>query len=550
MIDETARLLDRPFALVLRGLSHLAVWTIIFVPVGIQLADGWRALGDDAAISLRSYQVFTRHSPLLGQLTQLSGRVGHQIIYDPGPALYWLLAIPVRVDPAQGALWGAGLACGVALSLAVEAAWAVRHATGAVTVAVVVGALAWSSPSVFDHIVWNPNVALCFFISSVSVGVAVAAGHLRWWPVQVALATVSIQAHLIYLVAAAALVLLAPVVALVSGVRPAHWRSLGWGIGIGIALWIPPLVQEVRGRPGNLTLLIDASHGQRSLGLGFGLRAVAVGASPVRIWASHVPGGFYAWTALIHGQAPAIGAMTVAVLGAISLGAWLTGHRVPASVATVALICTVSMAVTFARFPDDHAITVGYLDVWWWLNGMMVWVAVILAAWTLAGTVYRRLGHTGSSRHQRPAPATGPLGRAAPSLAFSAVLLVVLFATAAAATTLRSQTSLDWHEHVKATEEATHMADVVEAAVPQGPVVVHVSHGGVGLLSEIEAESGAEWMLVSAGWRPAFPSLALTFHAGVDNQSRQGPVVHVTVKGTSVVARRALGGGASEPNSA
>jgi hypothetical protein len=39
--------------------------------------------------------------------------------YNLGPLIFWLLAIPVRVSPTTGTLWGSAILCGVALSSAV-----------------------------------------------------------------------------------------------------------------------------------------------------------------------------------------------------------------------------------------------------------------------------------------------------------------------------------------------------------------------------------------------------------------------------------------------
>src|SRR5580658_4147926 len=107
--------------LLLRVASHAVVWTLVLVPTVIQMADGWRAVRDDAMISIGAYRVFSSHSPTVGVWSQASQGL-HHAFYDLGPLLFWLLAVPVRLDPDHGAIWGAALLCGAALSLAVEAA--------------------------------------------------------------------------------------------------------------------------------------------------------------------------------------------------------------------------------------------------------------------------------------------------------------------------------------------------------------------------------------------------------------------------------------------
>ena len=102
--------------------SHLTIWSAVLIPTIVQIHRGWRAVSDDATISLEAWAVFSAHSPVVGQYSSASIH-GHPPLYDPGPLLFWLLAVPVRVDPAHGSLWGAALAIGAVLSIAIEAMW-------------------------------------------------------------------------------------------------------------------------------------------------------------------------------------------------------------------------------------------------------------------------------------------------------------------------------------------------------------------------------------------------------------------------------------------
>ena len=115
----------RSVATGLRMASHVAVWVVLVVPTAITLADGWRPVRDDAMISIGAYRVFTADSPLVGVWSLASQGMAHAF-FDVGPLLFWVLAVPVRLDPGQGALWGATLACAVALSVAIEGAWRVQ----------------------------------------------------------------------------------------------------------------------------------------------------------------------------------------------------------------------------------------------------------------------------------------------------------------------------------------------------------------------------------------------------------------------------------------
>ena len=83
-----------------RLFSHLVIWAVVLIPTIIEMSRGWIAVLDEATISLRSFQVFSLHPPLLGQYSTTSESVGH-LIFDPGPLQYWLLAVPVRIDQVR-----------------------------------------------------------------------------------------------------------------------------------------------------------------------------------------------------------------------------------------------------------------------------------------------------------------------------------------------------------------------------------------------------------------------------------------------------------------
>src|SRR5438067_8134398 len=63
------------------------------------LAAGAFPNGDRGIVATRAYDVFTSHSPLVGQYSA-STLVVHQATHSPGPILYWLLAVPARIGPA------------------------------------------------------------------------------------------------------------------------------------------------------------------------------------------------------------------------------------------------------------------------------------------------------------------------------------------------------------------------------------------------------------------------------------------------------------------
>src|SRR5258708_40273526 len=139
----------------LRAGAHVLAWLPFVFAAARSVATGWRPVSDNAAIALRSWDVLTAHAPLVGQATRLAGGV-----YDLGPLQYWLLTLPVHVDPLHGVLWGAALWCMVAASLTIEAAWAAAGGLGGGLPAGVVLRAVCLSPAVTPLPVWYHCVGL------------------------------------------------------------------------------------------------------------------------------------------------------------------------------------------------------------------------------------------------------------------------------------------------------------------------------------------------------------------------------------------------------
>ena len=272
--------LPRGLATVVRLAAHLAAWIPFAVAAIRSVQQGSPVIADGAAIALRSWDVLTPYGPLVGQATQL--RHG---AFDPGPLQYWLLAIPVHIDPQAGVVWGAALWCMVAASLAIEAARSAFGVFGGLAASgIIVGAVVWQ-PLVAAQPYWNPWFGVIFFLATLAAGLAVLSGQRRWWPVLVLTASVAAQAHLMFALASAALALVALVAGLADTIRAragCWWAVLG--LAAGAACWIAPFIQQITSRHGNLSLLIASLGARQSAGTAFGLKALTASALPPAVW--------------------------------------------------------------------------------------------------------------------------------------------------------------------------------------------------------------------------------------------------------------------------
>jgi hypothetical protein len=367
------------------------------------LAQGWVPLADQGTIATRAYEVFGAHTPLLGQYSFASRAVGH-VTYDPGPMLYWLLAVPARLG-------------GPAAITVVMAAFNTAAIMGSVALARRRGGLPLMLMSAFAlalmsrsfgsealHGIWNPAVALFPLALLCFLSWSVACGEHRLLALGAAVASFVIQCHLAYA---------APVLALVAvglvglalrqrGAPPSARRPLVRSLlltgVVVLACWSAPLVDQVEHTPGNLSLLASAataSHTSEGANVGWRALAHAVGLpprltqAPTRSLAGQGPaagalsGGDYGDTRLddvTHGPS-ALAALScaLALLGLLAL-ALVSLRRLRADIAigaAIGLVLSGAFAWTASATPVQDFPTLGYTLWWGSLVGMWVWLLLL-----------------------------------------------------------------------------------------------------------------------------------------------------------------------------
>ena len=240
---------------------------------------------DLAIIDLRVRDVWSSHLPLVGPYSKGWSH--------PGPLLFWLLAVPSGLfgqaawaTAAGGALLQAGAIAGSA-----RLAW---RKGGLPLLLLVLAALGLSYSATGGWMVmdaWNPNVAFPFFVLYVLAVWALADGA-RWAPaLVVAVGTFLVQTHVGYLplvaVGAGVAVALLVVGARRRGEPLRPWlRPLGWSLGLGALLWLPPAVEQLTTPSGNLTRMFRyfRDGGGETAGLGRALELLAAEFRPRPPW--------------------------------------------------------------------------------------------------------------------------------------------------------------------------------------------------------------------------------------------------------------------------
>ncbi len=341
----------------------------IVVAVVRALGRGWFPIGDDALLTLRAADVFTRHHPLLGSWTSASLALGTDV-NNPGP-LYddvlapfmWLIGRPfgyaAGVAVGVGAV-NAAAALGVALVGARLGGWRAER-----WLLVLVGALTWSMGSELLYDIWQPHALLLPFTLVVVLTVAVAAGDRALAPLWIGVLSLVVQTHIGYAYVAAALFALVLVTAVRDPAARRDRRGQLWVAAVAVVAWAQPLWEQLFGEGrGNLARLASsAGGGEHTIGTANAVRLL--GAVLV------VPPGWTRWgfadavpaaplestptgTVFRIPGLPALGLAALGVAAVVAVLAWLVASLRDASqrparwTAGVALLLVVVALTTLA----------------------------------------------------------------------------------------------------------------------------------------------------------------------------------------------------------
>jgi hypothetical protein len=425
--------------------------------------------GDQGIIATRAYDVFSDHTPLVGQYSLLSALNG-RLTYSPGPMLYWLIAVPARF----GSPHSIALVVGLFNALAVLIAVALARRRGGValmlTTAVAIALMCRSFMPEALHDDWNPSAGLLPLTALAFACWSLACGEARMLPAVALLASFTAQCQVAFVAPTVAMALVgAAGLALAcrrgaargqvatSGAAPTQERSARprgaptqersparawpWALGALAAIaicWAAPAIEQVEHDPGNLALLYRAATTHsHTIGLETGAQALvrAVGVPPRWL---RLPGDPFDNRLADALRAPSALAIVscLALLVALLPLAGLAIRRRRADVASAALIGLLLAACFFAvaaSTPVASRKVLGYTLWWGSLAGMWVWLTLGWGWLSLLGGTHH-LRRPAPALRRRALPAGEVLRRAGPALARGAVArrAAAVLATAAA----------------------------------------------------------------------------------------------------------------------
>ena len=235
----------------------------LFVAVLAFRTPTWTPVLDLAQTELRVRDVGTSHTPLIG----LPGRIryeGNQGSH-PGPLSFYALAPVYRLFGAGA--WSLQLATFVLNAAAVVVALLLARRRAGPPLMLGVGAVIAVLIAGFGVTTltepWNPYLPLLWWLVVLLAVWSVVCGDVALLPVAVVAGSLCAQTHVPYLV----LTLGAGAVAVVAAI--VHYRAAGPGddrrsiirwsglaAGVGVLAWLPPVIDQIRHRPGNLSILI------------------------------------------------------------------------------------------------------------------------------------------------------------------------------------------------------------------------------------------------------------------------------------------------------
>jgi hypothetical protein len=370
-----------------RALLILGLTAVVALPLFVALValrtPRWYPILDLAMTEMRVRDVGTSHTPLVGLVGRLSsdGNQGSHL----GPLSFWSLAPTYRLlgESAWSVLVGVVVlnttAIGLTLWVALRrggTALAVGFAAALAVLIHLYGSMVLTEP-------WNPYIPVLWWTLTLVALWAVLCDDLPMLPVAMFAASFCLQTHISYLglvggFAAAALAAFVVRAVRLRDDRPALRRLLRWSgvsLVLGVVLWLPPIIDQVTGDPGNMSIVVGhfAEPEDDPIGVRRGAELFAVDLNPWRLLAgqhaisgSTVPGVLFVLTWL-----------------AAALATWRflprqVAHR--AALLRLHAVIGLALVLGFASAVRILGFIWFYLVLWAWSITMLMAVAVV---WTV-----------------------------------------------------------------------------------------------------------------------------------------------------------------------
>jgi hypothetical protein len=369
----------------------LATLGLVIVPFVVALVrawhDGWVPSGDEANIATRSLDVFSRHPPLTG-LPSTSFLYGQHLYTDhPGPFEFYLLAVPLRLFGTRaGPLL---TAAAINMSAVLIALWVVYRRAGVNVMlwsSVLLQAVMWSAGTAVLVDTLSSNMPLYSVLCTAVLVWALIDGDIRLLPLTAFVASYAAQQHLAATSLVGALIVFALVIMVVQVVLRARrgdkaivrrfllWASIA--LGVALVCWLPVIVDEIIGRPGNLTVIYDFARDNKrpTIGLGNGVKQAIRAVAPPTMLGRTDWTGVEMMSQLSLAAQIWFGAILAFLIG-IGAYAWKR-RRALSHLVIITLFLYVAGVVNGANVPQSVEMSRINLYRWTWTAAFLTWTAL------------------------------------------------------------------------------------------------------------------------------------------------------------------------------
>ncbi len=350
----------------------------------------WVPVLDMVMTELRLRDVAGRHTPLVG----LPGRIGTfpDQGSHPGPASFYLLAPFYWLSGSRA--WGMQLGSVVintaaVVGVAMMGARRFGHVGAVMTALLMAVAVRGYGLDVLTH-PWNPYFPLLIWAAVLIATWLVLIGEEWLLLVVVVGGSIAAQTHVPYLSLAIALNVLGFGALLWQLVTERRYgeagpvRPLQWAFGIGVALWTPPLYEQLTRDDGNVSKLVRhfaTDQPDEAIGLGSAFRLVSQHFDLVSIAVDLVGRD----DAFVH-RADQSG--STSAVGVIVLATWLVAigyavHRRERELVALHAVAALSIVVGWFSISRIFGKVWFYLSLWMSTSVLLVCVALAWTGWLL-----------------------------------------------------------------------------------------------------------------------------------------------------------------------
>jgi len=339
------------------------------------LRSGWLSSSDWAAIELRTRDVGTRHTPLVGPYSRYGWN-------HPGPLLFYVLAVPYRMLGGQGhgILAGALAVNVVALGCVGVVLWRRGRVAGLTLGLVVVLLLARALGAGFLVDPWNPYVIVLPLFAVVCLAWAATNGDLWAFPAAVGIGSFVVQTHVGVAFVAFAVIGVAAAIVVVDAWRDglAQLKAVAVvSLAVGFVCWMPPLVQQLENEPGNLGELTHFFLRPQTATTGWSIGARIVGQQlsiPAPWLTAHENVNFFSGGVEPHWHIP----IALILLIGAELVALRRHDRQSLTLDSLALVVVLAAVFSAAHIVDTPY---SYIVRWIWAVGALTWLAIAWTTW-------------------------------------------------------------------------------------------------------------------------------------------------------------------------